>query len=614
MTLTRLHVGLFSCQVVCLCPMQGCGQQAAPIDSMQQGLLGDMSATTPVDTLPEIQDRDIHRLLTESLYKQIPTALLASGGVAVMTLLVIWEDVPLTHLTAWAMSLLLVSLLRYVWYRAFKRASGGEAANSFGWYPRYFVGILLAGVVWGSFVWALPRDMPIEHWIFIIFILGGMMAGGSSTSGAILESYLAFVLPICGSTIVWFYVEDVPFPASMSILTLLYTIILVVSVSHAGKTLRETFRLRFANVGLIDKLTLEQENSAQLVEELRHEVVRRSSREDQLNDYNRLLEMLAHGEALPVVLANLNGVVEKQLQGGMSSILVLDEEGRHISMVSAPSLTAEFNEAQQNQSTSTEAGSYAAAYRNNTVVIEDMLSDPRWTDYRDLAKQYGLQSCWSNPVRNAFGQVLGTLTVYHHTAYAPSRSDLDITMAAANIAGIAIEAKQAEHRLQNMAHHDLLTQLPNRAFLYDRLLFIIAQSKRREMQFALLFIDLDNFKEINDSLGHEAGDRMLRSIAQGLKLAVRDSDIVSRFGGDEFVILLMNIQDVADVNAVAKKIIASIKQPYPVGQKVWHIGGSIGISLFPADGQDADSLIQRADQAMYRAKEKGNHYTYYSEL
>jgi diguanylate cyclase (GGDEF)-like protein len=165
-----------------------------------------------------------------------------------------------------------------------------------------------------------------------------------------------------------------------------------------------------------------------------------------------------------------------------------------------------------------------------------------------------------------------------------------------------------------MAHNDQLTQLPNRAYLYDRLSFIIAQAKRRETQFAVLFIDLDEFKDINDSLGHEAGDRMLQSVAQGLRLAVRDSDIVSRFGGDEFVILLMNVQKTGDINAVVEKIIASVQQPYPAGQKLWRIGCSIGISLFPGDGQDADTLIQKADQAMYRAKEKGNHYTYYSNL
>ena len=245
---------------------------------------------------------------------------------------------------------------------------------------------------------------------------------------------------------------------------------------------------------------------------------------------------------------------------------------------------------------------------------EDIATNPRWDHYRELALKHNLRSCWSTPVRNAFGHVLGTLAVYHDTPYMPSKTDLEITMAAANIAGIAIESKQTELRLQSMAHNDQLTQLPNRAYLYDRLSFIIAQAKRRETQFALLFIDLDEFKDINDSLGHEAGDRMLQSVAQGLRLAVRDSDIVSRFGGDEFVILLMNVQKTGDINAVVGKIIASVQQPYPAGQKLWRIGCSIGISLFPGDGQDADTLIQKADQAMYRAKEKGNHYTYYSNL
>jgi diguanylate cyclase (GGDEF)-like protein len=579
----------------------------------KKGQFGDMPTSTSADILPEIQEHDIHKLLTESLYKQLPLALMASGSVAIVTLLVVWKEVPPTHLIGWALALMVISLLRYLGYRRFMQ-SGGESAEGI-WYRRYFIGILLAGLIWGTFIWILPRDMATEYWIFVIFILGGMMAGSSSTSGAVLSGYLAFVLPICFSVVIWFFAAHTPFPTSMSMLAILYTLILIISVSHAGRTLRETFRLRFANVSLIGKLTTEQQNSVKLVEELRHEISRRASREEQLNDYNRLLEMLAHGEALPMILANLNTVVEKQLQGGMSSILMLDEEGKKLSTVSAPSLPDAYNNALQDQEIGSEVGSCgAAAYRNATVIAEDIETNPRWEAYRELALRHNLRACWSTPIRNTFGRVLGTLAIYHSTPYKPNKTDLDITMTAANIAGIAIEAKQTELRLQNMAHYDQLTQLPNRAFLYDRLAFIITQAKRRPARFAVLFIDLDNFKEINDSLGHEAGDRMLQSIAQGLKTAVRDSDIVSRFGGDEFVTLLMNLNEISDINAVIDKVLEHITQPYVVNQKVRHISGSIGISLFPDDGSDSDSLIQKADRAMYRAKEKGNHYVYFSDL
>lgn len=570
-----------------------------------------MSASNNTDILPEINELDVHRFLTESLYRRLPLALIASGGVALVTLLVMWKAANLVYLLIWSLTLLLTCLLRYAWYRQFMHSGSKPVERN--WYVRYLIGIFLSGLVWAAFIWILPKGMSTEHWIFALFILGGMMAGGNSTSSAIVSSYLGFILPISISIIFWFFSSAAPFPISMSMLTILYTVILIAAAFHSSNSMRETYRLRFANTGLIDELTQEQQHSAELVEELKREVDRRANREEQLNDYNRLLQMLAHGEPLSVILSNLNIVAEKQLQEGISSIQVLDDQDKHITMISAPGLPESFTKSIQNQDIGMNTGSYTAAINDTTVVAENIATDPQWLHYRDLAQRHNLHSCWSSPVRNALGHVLGTLTIYHHKPYKPSVNDLEITMAMANIAGIAIEAKQTEQRLQNMAHYDQLTQLPNRAYLYDRLLFIITQAKRRAIRFALLFIDLDNFKEINDSLGHEAGDRLLQAVAKNLKLAVRDSDIVSRFGGDEFVILLTNLQETGDIDAVVKKILEHLMRPYQVDQQICQIGGSIGISLFPDNGQDADTLIQKADQAMYRAKEKGNHYTYYSD-
>jgi|GEM_PF-6711081 len=572
-----------------------------------------MGTPPPADILPNLNERDIHKFLTESLYHRMPLALSASAGVAVITLLVIWNRVSKFHLLWWSLAVLAISLLRYMWFRKFIRS--GDKSTEQNWYGRYLVGIFLAGLVWASLIWIMPKGMPTEYWIFVIFILGGMMAGSSSTSGAIMFSFLAFSLPICLSVVVWIYNSTVPFPTSMSMLVVLYVAVLVVSTSHLSASMRDAFRLRFANIGLVEKLTQEQHHSAQLVQELEHEVSRRASREQQLDDYNRLLEMLAHGEELSTILKNLNIVVENQLQGGMSLTLVLDDQNkRRISLVSAPNLPEAFISAIQNQDIGMDTGNYSAAFRDTTVVAEDIDSDPHWLNYLDLAHQHNLRSCWSTPIRNAFGRVLGTLTIYHHTPYKPSQSDLDISMAAANFAGIAIEAKQTELQLQNMAHYDQLTQLPNRSFLYDKLSFVIAQAKRRALRFALLFIDLDDFKKINDTYGHETGDRTLQAVSRGLKLAVRDSDVVSRFGGDEFVILLTNLQETGDVDHVVRKILGQMTQSQLIDQKEVQVGGSIGISLFPDDGLDADSLIQKSDQAMYRAKKTDSHYSYYSDL
>jgi diguanylate cyclase (GGDEF)-like protein/PAS domain S-box-containing protein len=163
---------------------------------------------------------------------------------------------------------------------------------------------------------------------------------------------------------------------------------------------------------------------------------------------------------------------------------------------------------------------------------------------------------------------------------------------------MALEAAHA-------AHHDFLTGLPNRVLLNDRISQAIAMAPRHSKQLAVLFLDLDGFKHINDSLGHPVGDRLLQLVATRLQEQVRDSDTVSRQGGDEFVVLLSEAEAWDNAAVVAKRITEAIAEPHLIGGKELHITTSIGISVFPDDGADAETLIKNADTAMYQAKEDG---------
>ena len=165
--------------------------------------------------------------------------------------------------------------------------------------------------------------------------------------------------------------------------------------------------------------------------------------------------------------------------------------------------------------------------------------------------------------------------------------------------------KEAQARIEFMALHDPLTQLPNRAYLTERLDSVLAQSRRRSGQTAILFIDLDNFKTVNDSLGHSAGDSLLVEIARRISATVRDADVVSRLGGDEFLVVLSDISCSEDAARVAAKLIDAISSVAQVGGHPLSVSPSIGISVFPADGDTADELIRHADAAMYHAKESG---------
>ena len=165
--------------------------------------------------------------------------------------------------------------------------------------------------------------------------------------------------------------------------------------------------------------------------------------------------------------------------------------------------------------------------------------------------------------------------------------------------------KEAQARIEFMALHDPLTQLPNRAYLTERLNSVLAQARRRSGQTAILFIDLDNFKTINDSLGHSVGDAVLVEIAGRIRAAVRDADVVARLGGDEFLVVLSDVSCSEDAARVAAKLIEAISSVARVGGHPLSVSPSIGISVFPADGDTADELIRHADAAMYHAKESG---------
>lgn len=173
------------------------------------------------------------------------------------------------------------------------------------------------------------------------------------------------------------------------------------------------------------------------------------------------------------------------------------------------------------------------------------------------------------------------------------------------------ERKKAQEMISKQANYDTLTNLPNRNLFLDRLEQTIKKAQRRHIQFALLFVDLDNFKSVNDSLGHQQGDRLLTMVARRLTSCVRESDTVSRLGGDEFTVLLHDIHDLSDINNTASKILEQLRRPYRLSEDITIISASIGITVYPNDATDQDNLIRNADQAMYAAKKNGKDTYHY---
>ncbi|MED4990726.1 EAL domain-containing protein [Parageobacillus toebii] len=176
------------------------------------------------------------------------------------------------------------------------------------------------------------------------------------------------------------------------------------------------------------------------------------------------------------------------------------------------------------------------------------------------------------------------------------------------------EHKRNIERLTRLALYDTLTKVPNRHLLEKRLESIIRMSKKHNQSFALLFLDLDRFKNINDTLGHRVGDMLLKETAQRLKSLLRKQDTIARFGGDEFVIVLPSLKHIREAVYIAEKIVESLKRPFYVNHQEMYISTSIGISVYPFDGTDKETLIRMADRAMYQAKKNGrNQYVLYHD-
>ncbi|MFQ5345641.1 MAG: diguanylate cyclase domain-containing protein, partial [Mariprofundus sp.] len=399
----------------------------------------------------------------------------------------------------------------------------------------------------------------------------------------------------------WLVLQNTPNHLIVAVLLLLFLFTLLVSSRNLNATLISSFQLRFENVDLIEAQNME--------------VLAREKTASRLRSRNAILEMMATHPSLTGILNRINLLIEQDNPDAKSSILLLDQESKHLLHASAPSLPASYNEAIHDIAIGPNVGSCGtAAYRNQLVIVENIPTDPLWTDYRDLAMEHGLYACWSMPICNSQKEVIGTFALYYSKPRKPEQDEIDNLKAAVYLAAIAIERCKAEEKLRQMAHYDTLTGLPNRAMFMDRLKMVLAQARRRKQQFAVLFIDLDKFKSINDTKGHEAGDQVLQEVAKRLLTCVREEDTVARLGGDEFTILLTNIHDFEDVNLIADKVTRALAHPIRLNGEEHTIGGSIGISIYPESGSDEDTLLGKADDAMYQAKRKGgNNNVFYSE-
>lgn len=266
-------------------------------------------------------------------------------------------------------------------------------------------------------------------------------------------------------------------------------------------------------------------------------------------------------------------------------------------------------------------GPTGTAIRTGAVEInQDYLSNPKMLPWRDAAIQRGYHSSIALPMPGK-DRVLGALTIYSQDAYAFGPDEVKLLEELASDLAFGIETlrmraegKATEEKLVFLAQHDSLTHLPNYLLLRDRFDQVVTVAQREASKAAMLFLDLDNFKHINDGLGHNFGDQVLLQVVERLRACIGGADTISRQGGDEFVILLNGVQDANEAGVAAQKIIDAFNDAFVIDGYSISTSFSIGISLYPDDGVEFETLFKRADTALYQAKDSGrNAYRFYAQ-
>ncbi len=336
-----------------------------------------------------------------------------------------------------------------------------------------------------------------------------------------------------------------------------------------------------------------------------------------LEGQNQLLQLIGSSEDLISILEETCQFVEKTTPQWRCGIQLLNDE-QHCFKQSIGAHFPEILKLQlQDMPVSYGNGAWSEAVLDAVPVwVTDIQHAPSMQFVNQLESLQNFAACGAWPIMGKNGELLGTFTLFVEASVPLSTDDLSLISITTDIASIAIEGKRSEDKVSKLAHYDELTGLPNRFQYNQHLAKSLAYAERNKSQLAVLFLDLDRFKNINDTFGHDEGDKVLSNVALRFKNCLRESDTIARVGGDEFILLVDQYNTPRDLADIADKLLIAAALPFDIHGQECQLSASIGISTFPDDGRDAQTLMKNADIAMYRAKNKGkdNYQFYASEM
>ncbi|MDX1837569.1 putative bifunctional diguanylate cyclase/phosphodiesterase [Legionella taurinensis] len=503
--------------------------------------------------------RNILRAQVKLLYDQIPVALFGECLAVTSICVALWTVFDQRVLIGWLLYMFIASA---TWrgYIVWRYRHHYEARSQKAWLTLFVIGVLISSLGWGFAAGVfIPVDSVFQQ-NFVVIVLLGITASASSYYSPIRSVYIAFLLPAVLPYAFWLFAQGGD-NILLGYCVFLYIFVMLGSSHYLNSLVVSSLELRLTNIDL--------------------------------GFNNQLLEKKVAERTN--ALEKSFDILRASLESSEFGVLVVDNHG-HIEYFNQTFL--DMWEIPQDVIT-------GYTYQDISQHILSKLENP--DSYARKMQHLHEQSAheWIDELTCKDGKFF-ELYVKPHGADKGKAGHIwqyrDIS-----------ERKQMEHQLAYQANHDLLTSLPNRTLLYDRIEQGIVYAQRFQNHLTLLFLDVDNFKIINDSLGHNAGDQLLQEVAARLKECVRKSDTVSRFGGDEFVILFMNSRR-EDITVLADHILNKVTQPIKLSGHDIVVTTSIGISTYPHHGKDATTLLKNADMAMYFAKRQGrNNYQLYDE-
>lgn len=502
----------------------------------------------------------------EMVIRAAPLAAWVSVTNAVILVYVLWGVVDGVMLLSWLSAVAAVFAARLLLASAYARAKPGPG-ESRAWARRLIAAVAMAGACWGALGSVLFPGGGSAHQILVSFTIAGMSAGALVPLSPLFSAYALYLLASVTPLAVTLVLQGGEAYPVMGLLCLIYLVGLLIFGRQSHLSVLETLRLKYDKERLIAELTAARGLAEDINGELQHEIRERERAEEaERREKQRLILHVTH---TPLAVIEWDGDLTVRAWNPAAARVFgyaeQDAVGRPL-----PDLVFR---ADQREAARSALGDL---FLGRGAAREDHENVTR--DGRSILCEW-----YNTPLIDHDGRITGVATLVQ-----------DVT---------ARRLREAE--IEHRAYHDPLTGLPNRILLDDRLKVMLIQARRRRSKVAVLFVDLDDFKRINDAHGHDAGDHVLKCLASRLRTTVRQEDTVARYGGDEFVLALSGIARPEDAAAVAQKTVQALAEPIPYHGATLRVTPSVGVSLYPDHAESPEALVSFADAAMYRAKQDG---------